>query len=75
MPLHVAENETHHFDTLLYATGRKPNVEPLHLENTDIQLTERGANKVDKHCQTNVPGVFAVGKCQQWTSIYLHFTR
>jgi len=49
------------FDALLYATGRKPNVEPLQLENTDIELTERGAIKVDKHCQTNVPGVFAVG--------------
>ena len=57
----VTENETYRFDALLYATGRKPNVEPLQLENTDIQLTERGAIKVDKHCQTNVPGVFAVG--------------
>ena len=57
----VTENETYRFDALLYATGRKPNVEPLQLENTDIQLTERGAIKVDKHCQTTVPGVFAVG--------------
>lgn len=57
----VTENETYRFDALLYATGRKPNVEPLQLENTDIELTERGAIKVDKHCQTNVPGVFAVG--------------
>lgn len=61
----VTEDETYRFDALLYATGRKPNVEPLQLENTDIELTERGAKrgaiKVDKHCQTNVPGVFAVG--------------
>ena len=57
----MTENETYRFDALLYATGRKPNVEPLQLENTDIELTERGAIKVDKHCQTNVPGVFAVG--------------
>jgi len=57
----VTENETYCFDALLYATGRKPNVEPLQLENTDIELTERGAIKVNKHCQTNVPGVFAVG--------------
>ena len=57
----LTENETYRFDALLYATGRKPNVEPLQLENTDIKLTERGAIKVDKHCQTNVPGVFAVG--------------
>lgn len=57
----MTEKETYCFDALLYATGRKPNVEPLQLENTDIELTERGAIKVDKHCQTNVSGVFAVG--------------
>ena len=57
----VTDKGDFEFDILLYATGRKPNVEPLQLENTDIELTERGAIKVDKHCQTNVPGVFAVG--------------
>lgn len=57
----VTEGETYEFDALLYAVGRKPNVEPLHLENTDIELTPRGAIQVDKHCQTNVKGVFAVG--------------
>ena len=57
----VTKNRTFHFDALLYATGRKPNIEPLNLENTDIQVTDRGAIQVDKHCQTNVPGVFAVG--------------
>jgi len=57
----VTEDGEFHFDALLYATGRKPNVEPLHLENTDIELTERGAIKVDKHLETSVPGVFAVG--------------
>ena len=57
----VTEDGEFHFDALLYATGRKPNVEPLHLENTDIELTERGAIKVDKHLETSVPGVFAAG--------------
>lgn len=57
----IAKNETFRFDALLYATGRKPNIEPLKLENTDIQVTDRGAIQVDKHCQTTVPGVFAVG--------------
>jgi len=56
----VTENETYRFDALLYATGRKPNIEPLQLENTDIELTERGAIKVDKHCQTNVPGSYTL---------------
>ncbi len=49
------------FDALLYATGRKPNLQNLDLENTSIALTDRGAIQVDKHCQTTVPGVFAVG--------------
>ena len=49
------------FDALLYATGRKPNIQPLQLENTDIELTDRGAIKVNDHLETSVPGVFAVG--------------
>ena len=57
----IAKNEIFRFDALLYATGRKPNIEPLKLENTDIQVTDRGAIQVDKHCQTTVSGVFAVG--------------
>ena len=57
----VTESGEFRFDALLYATGRKPNVEPLQLENTDIELTERGAIKVDKHLETSVPGVFAAG--------------
>lgn len=57
----VTEDGEFRFDALLYATGRKPNIEPLHLENTDIELTERGTIKVDKHLETSVPGVFAAG--------------
>ena len=57
----VTDKGDFRFDALLYATGRKPNIEPLHLENTDIALTERGGIQVNKHLETNVPGVFAVG--------------
>ena len=31
------------------------------MENTDIALTERGGIQVNKHLETSVPGVFAVG--------------
>ena len=57
----VTDKGDFRFDALLYATGRKPNIEPLHLENTDIALTERGGIQVNKHLETSVPGVFAVG--------------
>lgn len=49
------------FDAVLYATGRKPNIENLGLENTDIVITERGAIQVNDYCETNVKGVYAVG--------------
>ena len=45
----VTDKGEFRFDALLYATGRKPNIEPLHLENTDIALTERGGIQVNKH--------------------------
>lgn len=48
-------------DRILAATGRKPNTENLGLENTDIQLTDRGAIKVDDHLMTTVPNVWAIG--------------
>lgn len=56
-----ANGETKAFDVLLYAMGRKPATEKLGLEHTDIDITERGAIKVNNYCQTSVDGVYAVG--------------
>ncbi|WP_271399581.1 hypothiocyanous acid reductase MerA [Staphylococcus nepalensis] len=47
-------------DAVLLATGRKPNVD-FGLENTDIKIGERGEIKVDKHLQTDVPHIYALG--------------
>jgi pyruvate/2-oxoglutarate dehydrogenase complex dihydrolipoamide dehydrogenase (E3) component len=55
------QNETIEGDALLVATGRVPNVAPLHLENTHIVLTERGAIKVNDKLETSVPNVYALG--------------
>ena len=49
------------FDAVLYATGHKPNITDLGLENTDIVVTDRGAIEVDDYCETSVPNVYAVG--------------
>ncbi|NJL13119.1 MAG: FAD-dependent oxidoreductase [Microscillaceae bacterium] len=46
---------------LLLATGRRPNTARLQLEKAGIQTDARGFIVVDDFCQTNVPGVFALG--------------
>lgn len=43
------------------ATGRKPNIENLGLENTAIEVTDRGAIKVDDFLRTTVDNVWAIG--------------
>ena len=48
---------------LLLAIGRSPNTDTLQLGNTTIEVDKRNYIKVDDYCQTNVPGVFAIGDC------------
>ncbi len=50
-------------DALLIATGIIPNTDTLGLENTDIQLNEKGFIKVDDRLRTTVPGVYSLGDC------------
>ncbi|WP_282805004.1 FAD-dependent oxidoreductase [Lactobacillus isalae] len=46
---------------ILVAIGRKPNIEELGLENTSIEVTDRGAIKVDDFLRTTVDNVWAIG--------------
>ncbi len=48
-------------DTVLYATGRKPHLEGLGLENVDVALTDSGTVEVDRDFRTSVPSIFALG--------------
>ena len=48
-------------DAVLYATGRKPNVEGLGLERVGVRQDEHGAIVVDEHYATSVAGVHALG--------------
>lgn len=48
-------------DRVLMAVGFAPNVEGFGLENTGVQLTERGAIGIDEFMRTNVPHIFAIG--------------
>ena len=48
-------------DKLVVAVGRRPFTEGLLADGTGVQLDERGFVKVDEHCRTNAPNVWAVG--------------
>ena len=49
------------FDTVLYATGRKPNLDGLGALEQGVRLTDQGVIEVDDQYQTSVPGIFALG--------------
>lgn len=48
-------------DVVLVATGRKPFTGGLGLEEIGVQKDQQGRVTVDKHYQTNVPGIYAIG--------------
>ena len=49
------------FDRVLVAVGRVPNGQRLGLENTAVEVTDRGFIPVDKQMRTNVDHLFAIG--------------
>ena len=48
-------------DAVLYATGRKPNVQGLGLEALGVAQGAQGEVIVNEHYRTNVPSIWAVG--------------
>ncbi|NLD19399.1 MAG: FAD-dependent oxidoreductase [Clostridiales bacterium] len=48
-------------EAVLLATGRRPNVEDLHLEKAGIETDPRGAIIVDEKLKTNVKNIWAAG--------------
>lgn len=48
-------------DTLIWAIGRTPVTETLKLENTSVEVNEKGYIKVDDYQNTTVKGIYAVG--------------
>ena len=48
-------------DQVLFAVGRRPNVEELGCEAAGVEVGERGEIKVDEDNRTSVPSIFAIG--------------
>ena len=48
-------------DKVMQAIGFTPRTEGYGLENTGVELTERGAIAIDEFMRTNVPHIYAIG--------------
>ena len=46
---------------VMYATGRRPLLDNLGLENTSVSLTDKGTIAVDDGFETAEPGIYAIG--------------
>lgn len=49
------------FDRVLVSVGRRPNSKNLGLENTKVQIDEKGFIKIDRCCRTSDPNILAIG--------------
>jgi len=48
-------------DVVLVATGRRPFTKGLGLDEIGVSMSDRGQVQIDKHWQTNVKGIYAIG--------------
>lgn len=59
--VHFKDGDPVAADVVLFATGRKPHVDGLGLETAGVDLTDKGAIKVDDYSQTSCESIYAVG--------------
>ena len=61
LKLTLSDGSTLAADTVLQATGRRPNTAGLGLQALGVRLDERGAIVVDEAFESSVPGLHAIG--------------
>ena len=49
------------YDKILYSVGRKPNSKDIGLDNTDVEVDDRGVVKIDEQCKTADAAIYAIG--------------
>ena len=57
------------FDQVIWAVGRRGNIDALNLEDTDITTAPGGVIVVDEYENTSVPGVYAIGDVNGKTAL------
>jgi len=57
----LKDGRTLEADCIFYATGRRPMLDNLGLENTSVSLDDKGYIKVDDEYQTSAPSILAIG--------------
>lgn len=57
----LKDGRTLEADCVFYATGRRPMLDDLGLENTGVELDDRGFIKVDDEYRTTEPSILALG--------------
>ena len=57
----LKDGRTLQADCIFYATGRRPMLDNLGLENTSVSLDDKGYIKVDDEYQTSAPSILAIG--------------
>jgi dihydrolipoamide dehydrogenase len=55
------EEHTETFDKLIVAVGRKASTNEIAADEAGLKLDERGRVDVNHRCETNIPGVYAIG--------------
>jgi glutathione reductase (NADPH) len=61
LQLRLTDGTTLEADTVLYATGRKANLDGLGLKHVQVELNESGNIVVDDEYRTSQPNIFALG--------------
>ena len=60
-----------HAETILVATGRRPDVERLHLERAGVALDDHGNLPVDEHLRVRgTENIYAIGDASGQPSVY-----